>query len=122
MRIPLKTYTRFTFTLIAIAFLILNSFSSKATVLKKSFENSQFTCSSLLHTAEATEDASFQTAFKQSSESDFPLRHSSPNRLLKKESNSIVFEHKECLVIYSFVSNNLLRPTYYHFLFRFNLF
>jgi hypothetical protein len=124
MRTALKKHIRLSYTLIVIVFLVLSSVSSAATVLKNSFENYQLIYNSELLTApEATEEASLQGSSYQTLDSDFPLRHASPNRLFKKDRNSIAFAYDWCLPIFSFVSYNLLlRPSYYHFLFRHNLF
>ena len=119
----LKKHSGFTFTLIAIVFLFLNAVCSAAPLLKISFKNCQFANTGLLQNpAEAAEETSLQISSFETRDSKFSLRHPSPNRLFKKD-NSIAFDYQEWQPKFSFAAyNSLLRPAYYHFLFRHNLF
>ena len=119
----LKKHSGFTFTLMAVVFLFLNAVCSAAPLLKISFENCQFTNTGLLQNpAEAAEETSLQISSFETRDSKFSLRHPSPNRLFKKD-NSIAFDYQKWQPKFSFVFyNSLLRPAYYHFLFRHNLF
>jgi hypothetical protein len=120
----LKKHSAFSFTLIATLFLFLNVVCSTAPLFKISFENCQFANTGLFQNpAEAAEENALQTSSYETRDSKFYVRHFSPNRLFKKDSNSIAFDHQKWRPNYSFISYNLLlRPGYYHFLFRHNLF
>ena len=124
MPIALKKYTGFPFSLIVIVFLIFSSVSSSATSLKNSFDYCLITNGSFpANPPEAAEEHSLQASSYQNHAGDFPLRHSSSPRPLKKNNYSIAFDCKECRLLFSFISYNpLLKPGYYHFLFRHNLF
>ena len=120
----LKKYKGFSFIFIAIAFLFFSSASYAATFVKSSFENSQFSINSILQNpTEIGEESCLQTSSFETHVSDFSFRHPSPNRLCKKESSYISFDYHEWLSKFSFDSySHLLKPAYYHFLFRHNLF
>ena len=118
-----KKHSAFSFTLTAILFLFLNVVCSAAPIFKISFKNCQFANTGLLQNpAEAAEETSLQTSSFETRDSKFSLRHPSPDRL-KKDSNPIAFYYQEWRPKFFLVSYNLLlRPGYYHFLFRHNLF
>jgi hypothetical protein len=120
----LKKCAGFSFILMAIVFLFLSSASLFASGLKISFENSKDANSCLIQNpVEAAEESCLQTSSFEAHDNDFSLRHSSPHRLFKKERNSIVIDFQEWQPKFSFISySHLLRPYYYHFLFRHNLF
>lgn len=111
------------FTWIAMVFLFLSSAAS-ATGLKISLENAPLAYSCTLQNLPGAEEESFlQTPSDEKSDADFSFRHSSPNRLFKKEINWVVFDDNQWQPKFSFISYNLLlRPAYYHFLFRHTLF
>jgi len=119
----LKKHNGFSFVLIVIVLLFFNSASLSSFTFKTFFENSEFAHSSLRESpTEAVEESSVQ-AFFEAYNNDFSFRQPLSNRLSKKESKYIIFDYKEWLPKFSFVSYNpLLRPAYYHFLFRHNLF
>jgi hypothetical protein len=120
----LKKYKGFSFILIAIAFLFFSCASYAATFVKSSFENSQISINSILpNPMEMGEESCLQTSSFGTHDRDFSFRHLSPNRLGRKESSYISFDYHEWLSKFSFDSySHLLRPAYYHFLFRHNLF
>jgi hypothetical protein len=119
----LKKHSGIFFTRIAIALVFLCSAAS-ATGLKVSFKNASFPNSyTLQNPLEAAEESSLLTSSFEKSDGDFSLRHSSPSRLFKKETNRVVFNYQQGQPKFSFVSYNLLlRPPYYHLLFRHKLF
>lgn len=120
----LKIHKAFSFLLIAIMFLFLSSAPSAASIVKIPFGNSQFSNNCFgQNPMEGPEDSSLQTSFFEIHDGDCSFRHSFSNRLSKKEINCIIFDYKEWLPKFSIVSYNpLLRPAYYHLLFRHKLF
>ena len=124
MRTSLKKYRSFSFALVAIVSLFLNAVCEAAPTAKNSLENSRIVNSPFIQNpVEALEETSLQTSSFDSREIDFSFRHPSPNRLFKRDRNFITFGYKESLPKFSFVSYDpLLRPAYYHFLSRHNLF
>jgi hypothetical protein len=121
----LKKHKGFTYTLTALLLLLFNGVCLAATVSEISLENCQFANRALFQNpAQAVEETSLLPATFEANDNDFSLRHPTPNRLLKKDnSNSISFEYQDWRPKFSFVSYNpLLKPAYYHLLFRHNLF
>jgi hypothetical protein len=118
----LKKHGGIFFTWIAISLLFLSSAAS-ATALKVSFKKASFAHSCILQNLSQVAEESMHTSSFEKSDADFSLRHSSPNRLFKKETNRFAFNYQQWQPKFSFVSYNLLlRPAYYHLLFRHNLF
>lgn len=121
----LKKHTGFTFTLVALLLLLFNNVCLAAPVLKNSLENCRFAVTGLFQncTQEVGETALQPSSF-ETKDTDCSLRHPTPNRLFKKDNNKVLsFEYQEWRPKFPFVSYNpLLKPAYYHLLFRHNLF
>ena len=122
----LKKHTGFTYRLIGVLFLFFNCICTAAPVLKTSVETYKNSTAQLAINTNAIEPEEESRLLNASFENhyNFSLRNTQHCSRLKKDSNSNVFELNANAVSKSpFTSQTfLLRPAYYLFLFRYNLF
>jgi hypothetical protein len=123
----LKKHTFIVFSLIATVFLFINSNCVATPVTKNALQHERvFNCTSSqsLHFTEPQESGRYQSASYDTDDNHFSVRTQTSLRLLKRNSGHQSFEF--CLTcfqkFYLASYNPLLRPAYYSFLFRHNLF
>jgi hypothetical protein len=123
----LKKHTFIVFSLIAIVFLFVNSNCLASPVIKNALQHEiAFNCtlSQSLHLTEPQERGYYQSPSYDTEENHFSLRTQTSFRFLKRNSDQQSFEFPQTCYqkAYEASYNPLLRPAYYSFLFRLNLF